>query len=399
MNRQVRRRPQAQRTLSPMQRRWLAWSRDESGSVAVITAFCLAFLIGFVALVVDVGHLYSVRNELQNAADAAALAGARALFPTQGYPDATLIPLTEPPFCDLAVGAGRAAAASNQAGGTTNLTTVTDDVQTGTWDWDTKKFTADATPSYNINAIRTTVRRDSVANQPVASWFAQIIGIDSTAVNAQSVAAVGYVKQPTGSFLPIWVPTHIWDAWKADNTQSIRACPDPSDNFAWAAPVPQSANAQYLKDAVNGVDGIPMPSTDGTVNLSNGQLGSVEHAINQQIAAAQTAHPSGYINESTGQTIVYPGTATPVTGWLTYMLVGDFVDPNSPDKMNGGATVDGFVPVIVTDIVHTKKTEDSNPQWQINFFLLPGVNSFVLPGAQPGGPVSQIFATQPVLVQ
>jgi Flp pilus assembly protein TadG len=98
MTRQIRRRPQAQRELSPTQRRWLAWSRDESGSVAVITAVCLVFLIGFVALVVDVGHLYSVRNELQNAADAAALAGARALFPINGYPDATLIPLTEPPF-------------------------------------------------------------------------------------------------------------------------------------------------------------------------------------------------------------------------------------------------------------------------------------------------------------
>jgi Flp pilus assembly protein TadG len=381
-----------------MQRRWLAWSRDESGSVAVITAICLTFLIGFVALVVDIGHLYSVRNELQNAADAASLAGARALFPTKGYPDATLIPLTEPPFCDLAVGAGRAAAASNQAGGTTNLTTVTDDVQTGIWDWDAKTFTPDATPSYNINAVRSTVRRDSVANQPVASWFAQIFGIDSTAVNAQSVAAVGYVKKPNGSFLPIWVPTHIWDDWKENSDQSIKACPDPSDTFAWAAPVPESANAQYLKDAVNGVDGIPMPSVDNTVNLSNGQLGAVQHAIQQQITAAQNTYPSGYINETTGQTITYTD-GTPVTGWLTYMLVGDFINPNSPDKMNQGADVDAFVPVIVTDIVHTKNDGETNPQWQINFFLLPGTFNFVLPGATPGGPVSQIFATQPVLVK
>jgi hypothetical protein len=338
---------------------------------------------------------------LQNAADAAALAGARALFPVNGYPDATLIPLTEPPFCPLAVSAGRAAAASNQAGGVTNLATAPADVQTGTWDWNGKSFSADATPSYEINAVRATVRRDSVANQPVASWFATFLGIDSMPVNAQSVAAVGYLKQPTGAYLPIWVPTHIYNGWETEANQSIRACPDPSDTFAWAAPTPESANAQYLKDAVNGVDGISMPSTDGTLNLSNGQLGAVEHAINQQITAGQQAYPQGYTDVN-NQTITYTNTAgaqVPVTGWLTYMMVGDFIDPLSVDKMNHGASVDYFVPVIVTDIVHTKNTKDSKPQWQINFFLLSGKIPFVLPGGLPGGPVSQIYATQPVLVK
>jgi Flp pilus assembly protein TadG len=62
MKRQVLRKLQAQRTRLPVQRRWLARSRDESGSVAVITAICLVFVIGFVALVIDVGHLYAVRN-------------------------------------------------------------------------------------------------------------------------------------------------------------------------------------------------------------------------------------------------------------------------------------------------------------------------------------------------
>ena len=37
------------------------------------------FLVGVVALVVDVGHFWEVRGELQNAADSAALAGARDL--------------------------------------------------------------------------------------------------------------------------------------------------------------------------------------------------------------------------------------------------------------------------------------------------------------------------------
>ncbi|WP_305041470.1 pilus assembly protein TadG-related protein, partial [Geoalkalibacter sp.] len=51
----------------------------EKGAVAVLVAVLLMFLIGMVALVVDVGYLYATRSELQNAADAAALAGARQL--------------------------------------------------------------------------------------------------------------------------------------------------------------------------------------------------------------------------------------------------------------------------------------------------------------------------------
>jgi Flp pilus assembly protein TadG len=47
--------------------------KNKRGAVAVIVAILLAVLIGFTALSVDVGHLYVVHNELQNAADAGAL--------------------------------------------------------------------------------------------------------------------------------------------------------------------------------------------------------------------------------------------------------------------------------------------------------------------------------------
>ena len=39
----------------------------------------LVVLIGFASLTIDVGYLYNVRAELQNTADAAALAGAQML--------------------------------------------------------------------------------------------------------------------------------------------------------------------------------------------------------------------------------------------------------------------------------------------------------------------------------
>ncbi|TSA06872.1 MAG: hypothetical protein D4R73_10655 [Deltaproteobacteria bacterium] len=58
-----------------------SWRRDETGAVAVITALCLTVFVALLALVLDIGHLVAVRGELQNAADAGALAGARALVP------------------------------------------------------------------------------------------------------------------------------------------------------------------------------------------------------------------------------------------------------------------------------------------------------------------------------
>ena len=49
---------------------------NHRGATAVIVAICLTMLVGFAALAVDVGYLYATRNELQNTADAGALAGA-----------------------------------------------------------------------------------------------------------------------------------------------------------------------------------------------------------------------------------------------------------------------------------------------------------------------------------
>ena len=50
--------------------------RDENGQVIVLIVFCMAVLLGFVALAIDVGQLLYTKVQLQTAADAAAFAGA-----------------------------------------------------------------------------------------------------------------------------------------------------------------------------------------------------------------------------------------------------------------------------------------------------------------------------------
>ncbi len=51
----------------------------QGGAVAIMVGFSIFLLIGFLAMVIDLGHLYIAKTELQNGADAAALAGAKEL--------------------------------------------------------------------------------------------------------------------------------------------------------------------------------------------------------------------------------------------------------------------------------------------------------------------------------
>ncbi|MEW6319222.1 MAG: pilus assembly protein TadG-related protein, partial [Pseudomonadota bacterium] len=58
-----------------------ALSLRQRGAVGMIAPMLLVVFLSIGAIAVDVAHLYVVRNELQNAADAAALAGAAGLNP------------------------------------------------------------------------------------------------------------------------------------------------------------------------------------------------------------------------------------------------------------------------------------------------------------------------------
>lgn len=68
--------------------------RNEKGSVVVLVALSITALLGFAALAIDIGNLYVNKAQAANAADAAALAGAR----------------------DLPIGAGQAIDRANEYG-------------------------------------------------------------------------------------------------------------------------------------------------------------------------------------------------------------------------------------------------------------------------------------------
>jgi hypothetical protein len=172
--------------------------KDQRGVTAIIVALLMVVLIGFGALAVDMGHLYLVRNELQNASDAGALAGARVLYNEDGTainPGANEVALQ--------------AAIANQSDRTAVDVHWTDgnegDVQRGHWSFAAKTFTPndslvpvdlwnasteelDANVNF-INAVRVKSRRQDT---PAGSFLARIFGREGFILSAESVAYIGF---------------------------------------------------------------------------------------------------------------------------------------------------------------------------------------------------------------
>lgn len=177
---------------------------NEGGATIIYVALIIVLLMMFTALAVDIGHLYGVRNELQDAADAGALAGASVLFD----PDDD---------CELRAAEAIAEATRvTQLNKTGTVSVVAKSVQVGHWSFHTPSpdghvFTAnlddppvqidwkeqsatdlDANPGY-INAVRVVTER---ANTP--SFFAKFFGFDSFLVGTQAVGYRGF----SGRFQP-----------------------------------------------------------------------------------------------------------------------------------------------------------------------------------------------------
>jgi Flp pilus assembly protein TadG len=176
---------------------------NRHGASAVIIAICLVMLLGFVALAIDMGHLYVARNELQNAADAGALAGASELFTA----DMTAI---NTDANQIAFDMATANIADGTAAEVENPLTNNGDVQRGHWSMNTRTFTPNASTvfvqlsgrTWNdldadtdfINAVRVKTRRKT---RQITSFFARIINPIWTGFEgyAEAVAYVG----PAGS--------------------------------------------------------------------------------------------------------------------------------------------------------------------------------------------------------
>jgi len=128
--------------------------QDTRGVTAVIVALSMIFLIGAVALAVDIAHLAVVQGELQNAADAGALEGARVLFNYDG--SGTESVNTNADY------AAQQAALNNDSDNEAVEVSLGSDVQRGIWDTASHNFTpSNSMDTTIINAVRVTAHRSA----------------------------------------------------------------------------------------------------------------------------------------------------------------------------------------------------------------------------------------------
>ena len=180
---------------------------EQFGAVGAMAAIGILICLGFGGLALDIGHLVSVKNELQKAADAGALAGARALNMGTPIPNWT---------------SGQTVASQttqkNKADGTL-ISNSGCQVQAGYWDLSWNASTAPAnlksqsiTPSnLDVPAVKVTINIGSgPGSAPVSILFSPILGKSTMTVSASSVGAL--VKQspvnniPPGDAFPLATP-------------------------------------------------------------------------------------------------------------------------------------------------------------------------------------------------
>jgi hypothetical protein len=217
--------------------------RDESGQVIVLIAFAAVFLIGMVALAVDISHGLVVRHELQNAADASALAGAGNLFPGPNW--------------DLAEGVAQSSITWNKSDGESLLTCTA-----ASGYWDLTQTTPGLQGRYitptpqDVPAVMVTVSKtDGQNGGPVKTWFARIFGIDNMAVQAQAVAVIsgpGYALP--GSVFPITISKTYAETWREHSSSSDLVTiydtyhSGPEDAGQWTTLLTESTNTTEMRE-------------------------------------------------------------------------------------------------------------------------------------------------------
>ncbi len=179
----------------------------------VMMALGLVAFLGLASLAVDMGNLYVVKNELQNVADAAALAGARQLINNS---NGTAV-------VDSAAAQTAAMSVSQTQAQVSGLPSLADGARTdlsitfGNWNIyagspDTAWTTTDGSAGSNSNAVQVTIQRASgLAYGPVTNFMAGILGYNTTDVAATATAYLGFANStlPGAVDLPIAIPDSL----------------------------------------------------------------------------------------------------------------------------------------------------------------------------------------------
>jgi len=224
---------------------------NENGLAVVYIALIMFALIAFVGFAIDIGYMYVVKGQLQNAADSVALAGAGSLYPhnTSSPPGS----LPDPDWTTANTNATGFVQKNKAAG----ASLVDAQIQYGYWnlsskDWKTGSPVTTGTPPgtpsgycsvsknactaanvatacpqfpsescviQDVPAFMATISKSAGKNGgPVPTFFAQALGFKSMSVGASAVAGVGAPgSEPAGGAFPFVLTACVVDDYFSRN--------------------------------------------------------------------------------------------------------------------------------------------------------------------------------------
>lgn len=327
----------------PSAARPAAGRKRQRGAVAIITGLSLVVLLGVSAFAIDIGRLLVVKNELHNAADASALAGAGWLLP----------PVGGGPNWQQAVEKGRAAISMNRSDGAT-LSSAS--VVPGWWNMSTYTLdtdTARAPGASDLPAVRAhVVRKDGENAGAVGTIFARIFGVDGLQAGATATAVV---SMPTNAGLGALAP------------MALSSClTTPAAGFWDAA----------TNGPVNGPDGLPQKFVVGSGAASGnscngcscGQWTTFENELNN-VPSVRTLIENGntaplavgdevWIQPGTSATL-YDDADSKFSGKKLIFPIVEPVDASEGDvdlSKKGEAKIKSWGCVFVHDVIKTQGT-------------------------------------------
>jgi len=270
------------------------------GNVLVLTAFMLVVMMGLLSVTVDIGYLQTARCQLQQAADAAALAAAEELIDDEaliGSPGMT-DEIQQARSLAVQFAAANPVCNANPVVDSNTSNNPTGDVVVGYLsDPSNPSVTMDYTDSDTFNAVQVRVRRNSARNGEVPFFFARALGVQSIAAETNATAAI--LKNMRGFQSP-------------GNGEKLHLLPFALDQQTWNTLLAGGGTDTWTWDATDGVvrsgsDGIRevnlypqgtgSPGNRGTVDIgsSNNSTSNIARQITDGITQADLDHLGGKI--------------------------------------------------------------------------------------------------------
>lgn len=347
------------------------------GNVAVIIALSLTILLAFAAVVIDVGYGRLVQRQLQDAADAAALAAAARLDGTAaGVADARAT--------------AEWIASENKAAGAAVSIDGDVDVVLGDWDKDAGTFTESTDPT-DIDAVQVH------AGIAELGLFVAPVALDRQSIPVSVRSRVFVDHGGAGSaecFIPIGMPACLVDRYTLDGLQDVtlKVNPPGIDNVGYARPG-ASPNASWLRSQIGDCTASGEIGVGDMLGLQNGTVTSAlaefVPAIVNSTTRWDTAKWGALPARNSRSSIPVASYGKTYEGIVPVFDGGSSYCRNSGGSFNGMAPIKGFVWGAIYEVINNGPASNRTLRMRLDFTREYNA------GTQTGGPDWGVTADAP----